>query len=174
MLFAPRNLERTLCMASAALAFAAVSASAAENRSSPGALSGRLPGSRGAVAINAGDSGGDAKPSLAIPIAVIDFDYQDTSGELRDQSAEHRSIMAEFMNKLRNDLAADKKFAPVTIACADPPCTAGGTPPAALIEAATQAGARLMIYGEVHKMSTLIQWGKMQIVDIVADRLIDD
>jgi hypothetical protein len=38
----------------AALAFAAVSASGAENRSSPGAaLSGRLPGPRGLVAVNA-------------------------------------------------------------------------------------------------------------------------
>jgi hypothetical protein len=62
----------------------------------------------------------------------------------------------------------------VTIACADSPCTAGNTPPAALIEAAKQAGARLMLYGEVHKMSPLVQWGKIQVVDLAADRLIDD
>jgi hypothetical protein len=81
------------------------------------------------------------KPSAAVPVAVVDFDYQGTSGEPRDQSAEHRSIMTEFMSKLRKDLAAEGKFAPLTIACADPPCTAGSTPPAAPIEAARQAGA---------------------------------
>ena len=93
----------------AALAFAAVSASGAENRSSPGlALSRRLPGSHGVVALNAqlaGDSAEDVKPSVTVPVAVIDFDYQDTSGEPRNQSAEHHALMAEFMNKLRNDLA---------------------------------------------------------------------
>ena len=113
MLFAPHRLQRALCMASGALVFAAVSASAAENRSSPGpALSGRLPGSRGIVALNAqlvGDSAEDVTPA-AVPVAVIDFDYQDTSGEPRNQSAEHHALMAEFMNKLRNDLAAEENL----------------------------------------------------------------
>ena len=177
MLLAPHRLQRALCMASGALVFAAVSASAAENRSSPGpALSGRLPGSRGIVALNAqlvGDSAEDVTP-VAVPVAVIDFDYQDTSGEPRNQSAEHHALMAEFMNKLRNDLAAEGKFAPVTIVCANPPCTIASMPPTALIAAAKEAGARLILCGGVHKMSTLIQWGKIQVFDLAADRLIDD
>jgi hypothetical protein len=114
------------------------------------------------------------KPSVAVPVAIIDFDYRDTSGEPRNQTAEHRALMAEFMNKLRKDLAAEGKFSPVTIVCANPPCTAGTMPPAALIAAAKEAGARLILYGGVHKMSTLIQWGKIQVVDLAADRLIDD
>ena len=113
------------------------------------------------------------KPS-AVPVAVIDFDYQDTSGEPRNQSAEHHALMAEFMNKLRNDLAAEGKFAPVTIVCANPPCTIASMPATALIAAAKEAGARLILYGGVHKMSTLIQWGKIQVFDLAADRLIDD
>ncbi len=82
--------------------------------------------------------------------------------------------MAAFMSKLRADLAASGKYAPVAIACADPPCTATSMTPAALIEAAKQAGAHLLLYGEVQKMSTLIQWGKMQVVDLAADRLVSD
>jgi len=178
MLLAPHRLQRAICMASAALAFAAVSASTGENRSSPGlALSRRLPGSHGVVALNAqlaGDSAEDVKPSVTVPVAVIDFDYQDTSGEPRNQSAEHHALMAEFMNKLRNDLAAEGKFAPVTIVCANPPCTIASMPPTALIAAAKEAGARLILYGGVPKMSTLIQWGKIQVFDLAADRLIDD
>jgi hypothetical protein len=43
-----------------------------------------------------------------------------------------------------------------------------------LIEAAKAAGARLLVYGGIEKMSTLIQWGKLEIVDLQANRLIDD
>ena len=164
-------------LAAAALAAAIINASATECRSSTTPRLSRRSLESGVIALNAqlsGDSTEGAKPSAPVPIAVIDFDYQDTSGEPQDQSAKHRALMGEFMSKLRGDLVAGAKFAPVTIACADPPCTAGNTPPAALIEAAKAAGARLMIYGEVHKMSTLVQWGKMETVDLKADRLIDD
>jgi hypothetical protein len=116
----------------------------------------------------------DPGPAAAVPIAVIDFDYQDTSGEVGDQAARHRAQMAAFMSKLRADLAASGKYAPVAIACGDPPCTATSMTPAALIEAAKQTGAHLLLYGKVQKMSTLIQWGKMQVVDLVDDRLVSD
>src|SRR5260370_39143984 len=82
--------------------------------------------------------------------------------------------MAAFMSKLRADLAAGGIFAPVTIACADPPCTAGNTPPAALIEAAKQAGARLLVYGGGAKKGTPQQWGKVPVFDLAAHRLLDD
>ena len=109
-----------------------------------------------------------------IPVAVIDFDYTDTSGEPRDQTAEHAARLAAFVKALRSDLAATGRFRPVEIACASPPCTAANTPAPALIKAAKAAGARLLVYGGVEKMSTLIQWGKLQIVDLQADRLVDD
>jgi len=109
-----------------------------------------------------------------VPVAVIDFDYTDTSGEPRDQTAEHTERLAAFVNALKNDLAATGRFKPVDIACASPPCTAGNTPARALIQAAKAAGARLLVYGGIEKMSTLIQWGKLEIVDLEADRLVDD
>ncbi len=116
----------------------------------------------------------DKEPAAAVPIAVVDFDYRDTSGEPIDQAAEHRTRMAAFMSKLRADLAASGKYAPVVIDCANPPCTAGNMAPAALIAAAKKAGARLLLYGKVQKMSTLIQWGKMEVVDLTDDRLVGD
>jgi Protein of unknown function (DUF2380) len=108
------------------------------------------------------------------PIAVVDFDYRDTSGEARDQSAEHRARLGAFMAKLRADLGADPRFPVATIACANPPCTAGNTPPKALMDAARQAGAYAVLYGEIDKMSTLVQWGRVQLVDVAADKLLDD
>jgi hypothetical protein len=112
--------------------------------------------------------------SGAKPIAILDFDYRDTSGEARDQGAEHRARLDAFMTKLRADLGADPRFPIVAIACADPPCTGANMPPAALMDAARKAGAHLLLYGEIHKMSTLVQWGKVQIVDVAADKLMYD
>jgi Protein of unknown function (DUF2380) len=109
-----------------------------------------------------------------IPVAIVDFDYADSSGELRDQTSEHAKRLADFVKTLRDDLAATGRFKPVMIACASPPCTGRNTPAAALIEAAKAAGARLLVYGGIEKMSTLIQWGKLEIVDLQANRLIDD
>jgi uncharacterized protein DUF2380 len=108
------------------------------------------------------------------PIAVADFDYHDTSGEVRDQSAEHRTRLSAFMTKLRIDLGADPRFRVLSIACADPPGTAGGMAPATLLNAAKNAGARMLLYGQIDKTSTLIEWGRVQIVDVVADKLVFD
>ncbi len=106
-------------------------------------------------------------------IAVIDFDYLDTSGEPSDQQGQHTARLQEFMRSLRADLANEGRFRVVAIACEQPPCTAGGTPPADLIARAKQAGARLMLFGQVHKMSTLIEWANTEIVDLAADKLIE-
>ncbi len=46
--------------------------------------------------------------------------------------------------------------------------------PTELVAAAKRAGARLILYGGIHKMSTLVQLAKVQVVDIEADRLIDN
>jgi hypothetical protein len=114
-----------------------------------------------------------AAASEPLTIAVIDYDYLDTSGEPTNQQAQHAARLAEFMRSLRADLGADGGFRVVGIACDQPPCTAGGTPPAVLIARAKQAGARLMLYGQIHKMSTLIQWANSEIVDLEADQLLD-
>jgi hypothetical protein len=39
-------------------------------------------------------------------IAIVDFNYVDTSGEVRDQRAEHEVRLSVFMNTLKDDLAA--------------------------------------------------------------------
>jgi hypothetical protein len=46
--------------------------------------------------------------------------------------------------------------------------------PQSLTDAARQSGARLLLYGGVHKMSTLIQFGKAQIVDLKTDKVVFD
>jgi hypothetical protein len=39
---------------------------------------------------------------------------------------------------------------------------------------ARQAGAKLMLFGGLHKMSTLVQWGRVELIDIDANRLLDE
>jgi len=41
-----------------------------------------------------------------------------------------------------------------------------------LVSAAVKADARLLVYGGIHKMSTLIQWGSVQVVDVQRKELL--
>lgn len=43
-----------------------------------------------------------------------------------------------------------------------------------LTEAARQSGARLLLYGGIHKMSTLVQFGKAQVADLKSDQVVYD
>lgn len=109
-----------------------------------------------------------------VPTVVAEFDYLDTSGETRDQSTEHAARLREFAALLRRDLDAGGKYDVRDLDCPADPCSAGSMHPDELVQAARQAGARLLIYGGIHKMSTLIQWGKLQVVDLESDKLLLD
>jgi hypothetical protein len=109
-----------------------------------------------------------------IPLAVADFDYTDTSGETRDQKEAHAALLGDFADRLRDRLAKSGKYRIVNLQCRQLPCSAATTDPAELIVAARTAGARLLVYGGIHKMSTLVQFGKAQAVDLQADRLVFD
>ncbi|MGA8170936.1 MAG: DUF2380 domain-containing protein [Methylocystis sp.] len=115
-----------------------------------------------------------APSSAPISIAVLDFDYADSSGEPRDQTEEHRLRTREFVARLRADLSANARYRVVSIECPEPPCTARALAPDEVIAAAKRAGARLILYGGVHKMSTLVQWASVELVDVEANKLLDD
>jgi len=115
-----------------------------------------------------------ADSAAPLTLAVIDFDYVDTSGEPRDQREDHARRLRDFMMSLRRDLARDGKFRIVALDCGDAPCAVGKETPTELFDSAKKAGARLLLYGGVHKMSTLVQWAKTQLVDVEKNRLIDD
>lgn len=108
-----------------------------------------------------------------IAIAVIDIGYVDTSGEVRDQRQEHAARIARFSDTLRSDLEHSGKFRIVTLRCDPTPCAATD-PTAELLARAREAGAKLVLVGGIHKQSTLIQWAKVQALDVDADRLVLD
>jgi hypothetical protein len=107
-----------------------------------------------------------------VAIGVAEIDYQDSSGEVTDQQAAHAERAARFAEALRQDLAASGRYKVVTLDCGKNPCSAESQIPEDMIAAAKQAGARLLVYGGVHKMSTLVQNMKAQVVDVDADRLV--
>jgi hypothetical protein len=116
---------------------------------------------------------GETAPA-PVAIAVLDFDYFDSSGEPRDQSADHARRLNDFMSALRRDLVQGGGYRVVSLDCGTQPCAVGTTTPRELFDAAKKAGARLILHGGVHKMSTLVQWAKTQLIDVEEDRLIDD
>jgi hypothetical protein len=112
--------------------------------------------------------------SEPIAIAVLDLDYVDTSGEVRDQRQEHAARLHRFSSALRNDLARGGKFRIVSPECGAAPCAVDSLQPAELLARARAAGAGLVLFGGIHKQSTLIQWAKVQAVDVDTDRVVLD
>ena len=81
-----------------------------------------------------------------------------------------------FVSALQRDLAANGQYRVVPMSCGSGPCEPVMNP-AELQKAARAAGARFVLLGGVHKMSTLVQWAKIQVADeeqgrIVFDRLL--
>jgi hypothetical protein len=127
-----------------------------------------------AILLMPGPTSGENPARQPTPIAVADLDYSDSSGEVEDQSTKHGVLLQAFVESLRRDLASTKKFRVVTLACSPEPCSIGRSDSGKLLGKARDAGALVLLYGRIHKMSTLVQWAKIQIVDVRTDTLVLD
>jgi hypothetical protein len=112
--------------------------------------------------------------SPRVDLAVVDFAYVDTSYEPTDQSAAHQKRLQAFMASLRHDVMADARFRLVPVSCGSMPCTDDGLARADLVRAASAAGATILVTGGIHKQSTLVQWAKVEAIDIAANRIAFD
>jgi hypothetical protein len=108
----------------------------------------------------------------AIPVVVADFDYEDTSGEMEDKRAAHTARVKMFPDLVRERLAREDKYKVLRLDCAKPTCSSDSIGAEDLVAAALKAEARLLVYGRIHKMSTLIQWGSIQVVDVQQKQLL--
>lgn len=118
-----------------------------------------------------------SEPAAASPaaprLAVAEFDYLDTSGEVKDQSAEHQSRLREFRGSLETHLEAGGIFEIVRLPhCAEEACGAAGSTPESLMADAREAGAKLLVQGAVHKVSTLIQEMQVTVLDVGEQRVV--
>jgi hypothetical protein len=98
-------------------------------------------------------------------IAVAPFEYIDTSGEARNQRKEHEERLRAFSAALQHDLAATGKYGIVSLDCKETSCSDSSQ----LLEA-RRSHAEVVIFGGIHKMSTLIQWIKVAAVDTEAEK----
>ncbi len=55
--------------------------------------------------------------NASTPLAIVDFDYNDTSGEPAGQRALHQARLAAFMQAIRSDLADSGKISLVALSC---------------------------------------------------------
>ncbi|MGY4570618.1 DUF3280 domain-containing protein [Bradyrhizobium sp. USDA 3256] len=97
----------------------------------------------------------EAGTAVASPLGVSidDFSYVDTSGEVIDQTVAHQKRLDAFMRALRADVAAEPRYR--------------------LVPAAAPAGeARIKVVGGVQKMSTLVQWAKVAVIDVEGSRVL--
>ena len=113
-----------------------------------------------------------ASEQVPIPIALVELEYKDTSGEPQDQTEIHKARIQMFMRNLKEDLNNSGHFKTVEINCGADPCSVEDTDPDELMAAAKKAGAKLMLYGGVHKVSTLIQFAKVQVADVDRDEAV--
>lgn len=123
-----------------------------------------------ALVVAAVFSAGAARQSHAqgeAPIlAVAEIQYVDTSGEVVDQSADHFRRLREFEASLRTDLVASGKVRNVALDCPPNACSVGDIVPGQLLDLAQAAGAEYLLISSFHKMSTLVQWAKVDLVDV--------
>lgn len=98
--------------------------------------------------------------------AVAEIRYSDTSGEVIDQSAAHFRRLRDFEASLRTDLAASGKLRNVALDCPPNACSAGDIDTDQLLGKAQAAGAGYLLIAGFHKLSTLVQWAKFDIVDV--------
>jgi len=99
-------------------------------------------------------------------VAVAEIQYVDTSGEVIDQSADHFRRLREFEASLRTDLAASGKVQNVALDCPPGACSVGDIDADQLLGKAQAAGAGYLLISGFHKLSTLVQWAKFDIVDV--------
>ncbi len=110
-------------------------------------------------------------------LAVAEIQYVDTSGEVADQSADHLRRLREFEASLRTDLAAGGKLRNAALDCQPGACSVGDIQVDELLGKAQAAGADYLLISSFHKMSTLVQWAKFDIVavktrNVVFNRLV--
>ena len=67
---------------------------------------------------------------------------------------------------MRSDLAASGTLGSVVLDCPPNACSVGDIHADQLLAKAQAAGAAYLLIGSVHKMSTLVQWAKFDIVDV--------
>ena len=107
-------------------------------------------------------------------LAVAELQYVDTSGEVIDQTADHVRRRREFEASLRSDLAKSGRMRDVGLDCPPNACSVEDIDVDRLVGKAQAAGASYLLIGAVHKLSTLVQQAKFDIIDVKSRKIVFD
>lgn len=105
----------------------------------------------------------DARPAR---IAVAHFNFLDTSGEVRDQTARHEKQLRQFETEMRQTLSRASDIDLVALPCRSDRCSLGDPGMEQLEREAKAAKAQFLLAGGLHKMSTLVGWAKLVVFDL--------
>lgn len=94
---------------------------------------------------------GPAAAEEPIALGVLAFGFLDTSGEPRDQAAEHAARLELVTAELGEALAAEGRFR--LVALPPPPCPAEDSD--CILESARAAGAEIVLAGAIQKGSSM-------------------
>jgi hypothetical protein len=118
------------------------------------------------AALVLGMAGPRAAAAAPTSMTVADFDFVDTSGEPQNEVAAHATRMAAFTQYLRDAVAKSGKTTLVKLPCAPEKCSADSLQADDLMEAAKRSKADLLVFGGVHKISTLIEFASIEVADV--------
>jgi hypothetical protein len=104
-------------------------------------------------------------------LAVADFDFLDTSGEVLPQEEEQTARMALFLKTLRGEIDRTDIFEVVLPDCADG-CSPARTSFEDMASATGRVEATLLLVGRIHKISTLIGKININVIDLMGDQVV--
>lgn len=110
-----------------------------------------------------------ARAAEPVILAMAGFDFIDTSGEMRDQTAEHDRRLAALDRAILDRLSEERSLETVALDCGDG-CRFGSSGLQALSKHAVAAGASHLLIGQVRKVSTLIGGVKFAVIDLGTNR----
>ncbi|HYD06131.1 MAG TPA: DUF2380 domain-containing protein [Reyranella sp.] len=115
-----------------------------------------------------------ASAAEPVKVAVAEIDFQDNTGAPEQKPKAHVERAKKFGEALRKDLGDSGQYKIVPLDCGKDPCSVAHQAPEDLIAAAKNAGARILVYGGVRKLSPVMQNLQAQAVDIEAAKLVFD
>jgi len=113
-----------------------------------------------------------AKADGDVLLAFAGLGFSDSSGEAEDQRKVHAERLGRFKADLETGLAKSGKYRLAALSCPSETCGASDQEAADLGAQAKKAGADLLLIGGVHKMSSLVLWLKIDVVDIATGKRI--
>jgi hypothetical protein len=119
-------------------------------------------------------AGSVAAASEPETVAVIAFDYSDSSGEPEDQTAEHDARLALYRQTLEAELGKAASLTTAPIPCMANGCTVSTMRADDLLEESRAAGVDFLVFGGIHKMSTLVGGGRVVVLDVAKNRFVFD